>query len=89
MWTVCRLDHGIYGDYLYGRIQSGCLELRPILPLPQNVHHGNWCGFGTNSFVVEVHTYIVEVSHLCAAYSCSDGGGGEGGMEQVQTAQPR
>ena len=91
---ACRLDVGwtivcLLQQKGMRRTQSGCLGLRPILHLPQNVHHGNGCGFGTSSCVSAVQ-YTFEVSEvLCAVYSCSDDGGSEGGMEQVQTAQPR
>ena len=90
---ACRLDVGwtivcLLQQKGMRRTQSGCLGLRPILHLPQNVHHGNGCGLGTSSRVSAVKD-IFEVSEvLCAVYSCSDGGGSEGGVEQVQTAHP-
>ena len=68
---------------IYGRTQSGFLQLRAIPPLPQNDYHGNGCGLGTSSRVSAVKD-IFEVSEvLCAVYSCSDDGGSEGGVEQV------
>ena len=74
---ACRLDVGwiiVWGLAIYGRTQSGCLELRPIPPLPQNVRHRNGCGFGTSSCVSAVkYTSLSTCRHYLHEVACNKG----------------